>query len=141
MDAEVKKPLYSLDAGLLILRATLGLAMLTHGIPKLLGGVGNIQDTLAEKGIPEFIAYGVHIGETVAPILIIIGLFTRPAAAVFVFNMIFATILVHSGDMFQMGEHGGLVRELNWLYILCGLSVMLMGAGRYSVSKGRGKWD
>lgn len=115
--------------------------MLTHGIPKLLGGVDGIVRMLEGKGIPGFIAYGVHFGETVAPILMIIGLFTRPAAAVFVFNMIVATVLAHSAEMFKMGERGGLATELNWLYIFGGLAVMLMGAGRFSISKGKGKWD
>jgi putative oxidoreductase len=42
---------------------------------------------LVEKGLPGFIAYGVLIGEVVAPILII-RVFTRPAALVLAFTMV-----------------------------------------------------
>jgi putative oxidoreductase len=40
--------------------------MLFHGLHKLFGGVG-ISGMLVEKGLPGFIAYGVLIGEVVAP--------------------------------------------------------------------------
>jgi putative oxidoreductase len=40
----------------------------------------------------------VLIGEVVAPILIIVGLFTRPAALVLAFTMIVAWLMVGMGE-------------------------------------------
>ena len=82
------------DLGKLLLRLAVGGLMLFHGLHKLFGGVGFISGMLVEKGLPGFIAYGVLIGEVVAPILIIVGLFTRPAALVQAFTMIVAWLMV-----------------------------------------------
>ena len=70
------------DIGLLILRLSVGVMMLLHGISKLFNGLGGIQSILASNNMPEFLSYGVLIGEVVAPILIIVGLKTRLSAAV-----------------------------------------------------------
>jgi putative oxidoreductase len=53
---------------------------------------------LVEKGLPGFIAYGVLIGEVVAPILIILGFLTRPAALVLAFTMVVAWLMVGTGE-------------------------------------------
>jgi putative oxidoreductase len=53
--------------GKLLLRLAVGGLMLFHGLHKLFGGVGFISGMLVEKGLPGFIAYGVLIGEVVAP--------------------------------------------------------------------------
>ena len=74
--------------------------MLFHGLHKLFGGVGFISGMLVEKGLPGFIAYGVLIGEVVAPILSIVGLFTRPAALVLAFTMIVAWLMVRREQYF-----------------------------------------
>ncbi|WP_323129421.1 DoxX family protein, partial [Klebsiella pneumoniae] len=49
------------------------------------GDVGIRRDwrgLLAAQGLPGFIAYGVLVGEVVAPCLLILGVLTRPAALV-----------------------------------------------------------
>ncbi|MBE1851196.1 DoxX family protein, partial [Escherichia coli] len=68
------------DTGLLLLRLTFGILMLFHGVAKIEHGVNWIVSILQAVGLPGFIAYGVYIGEVVAPVLIILGIFTRPAA-------------------------------------------------------------
>lgn len=47
------------DLGKLILRLTLGLLLLLHGIAKLENGVGWISGSLQGYGLPGFLAYGV----------------------------------------------------------------------------------
>lgn len=56
------------DLGLLILRLTIGLLMIPHGLNKVIHPVAFdfIKETVEAKGLPIFIAYGVFIGEIVA---------------------------------------------------------------------------
>jgi putative oxidoreductase len=129
------------DLGKLIVRVTVGGLMLTHGIGKVTGGIQPIVEMVRSKGMPGAFAYGVYVGEVVAPILIIIGLLTRPAAAVLAFNMVVAVALAHPGDIFKLGEHGEWKLELHAFYFFCAVAVMIMGSGKYGVSKGRGRWD
>lgn len=122
------------DAGRLLLRLTFGILMLFHGYAKATHGVDWIVGMLEEKGLPGFIAYGVFVGEVVAPILIILGLFTRPAALVYAFNLLVATLLVHTGDFFTLTDVGAWSIETEALYFFGGLSIMLLGAGRYALA-------
>lgn len=128
------------DAGKLLVRLSVGL-MAFHGVGKLEHGLGFITQALAARGLPAFVADGVYLGELVAPILVLLGLWARPAGLVVSFTMVFAVFLVHPDQLFARNEFGGLALELNWLYVLAGLAVACLGSGRYSVSRGRGKWD
>ncbi len=63
------------DTGKLILRLTLGILILLHGLFKITGGgVGGIGGMLSSHGLPGFLAYGVYIGEILAPVLLIVGI-------------------------------------------------------------------
>ena len=121
-------------AGKLLLRLTVGGLMLFHGISKLFnpGTVGFIGSKLADAGLPEALAYGVYIGEIVAPLMIIVGLLSRAGAALIVINMLFAIILVHAGDLFALTEHGGWRLELQGFYLLGSLAIVFLGSGRYA---------
>ena len=129
------------DLGKLLLRIATGGLMLFHGVAKLQNGVGGISKMLEAKGLPGFIAYGSYLGEVAAPLLIIIGLFTRPAAAILAFTMINAIALAHSGDLGKLTPPGGWMIELPALFLFAALALVFMGAGKYSVSRGRGPWD
>ena len=122
------------DAGLLLLRVTLGGLMLFHGIAKL-KGVDFIKQTLAGKGLPEFIAYGVYVGEILVPLLMIVGLFTRISSAIFAFNMLVAVWLAHSGDLLSLNKHGGWAIELPALYGFGALALVLLGPGQWALSR------
>ena len=130
------------DAGKLILRLTVAILLLFHGVNKLRHGVGFIISVLQAHHLPEFIAYGVFIGEVVAPILLIIGFMTRPAALIVIFNLAMALYLVVATHALaldrQTGAPGG---ELIFLYIGAALSIALLGSGRFAVSKGQGRWN
>ncbi len=130
------------DAGKLVLRLSLGLPMLLHGIAKFdAASLGFIKGMLAQKGLPEAMAYGVYVGEVLAPLLIVIGFFTRPAAAIFAFNMAVAVGLAHAGEIFSRNEHGGWAIEVQGLYFFGAIALVLLGSGRLSVSKGAGRFD
>lgn len=129
------------DLGKLILRLAVGGMMLLHGIAKIKGGVTPIADMLAAKGLPEFLAYGVYVGEVLAPVLIIVGFLTRPAAIILVINMLTAIAMAHSADILKLDAHGSWAIELPMFYLLGALAIALLGAGRFSLSGGRGKLD
>jgi putative oxidoreductase len=128
------------DFGKLVLRLTIGGLMLLHGIDKLMHGVGGISSMLENQGYPGFIAYGVYVGEVVAPLMIIFGWRTRLGALIFAFNMLVATLLAHSGDINQLSKHGGWAVELQGLYFFGALALLFLGAGKLSFSNSN-KWD
>jgi len=121
--------------GKLVLRLTLGGLMLFHGVAKVLhtGSLDFIGGKLAELGMPSFIAYGVYAGEILAPLMIILGIFTRAGGLLIVINMLFAILLAHTGDIFALTEHGGWRLELQGFYLLCGLDVMMLGSGKFAI--------
>lgn len=55
--------------GKLILRLSVAVLILFHGVSKLLnpGSLGWISDMIAGYGLPAFLAYGVLIGKVIAP--------------------------------------------------------------------------
>ena len=83
----------------------------------------------------------VYVGEVVAPVLMIAGVWTRPAALLVFANMTVALFLGHPRELFQMTTHGGLLLEVQWLYLFGALAVALIGAGRYSVGGAQGRWN
>jgi putative oxidoreductase len=130
------------DTGRLVLRLMIGVLLLFHGIAKAKGGVDWMTPMLAAHHLPGFIGYGVYIGEIVAPILLVIGVFTRPAGAIIAFNMVMAVLLVRLGDIAKLSERsGGWAIELEALFALGGIAVYCLGSGKYALSRGRGKWD
>jgi len=129
------------DLGKLVLRVTLGVLILLHGIAKLIGGPGFILDVVTKAGLPSALAYGVYIGEVFAPLLLIVGAWTRLAAIIIVVNMLFALYLVHAADMFTLSKTGGWALELQGMYLFSALAVALLGAGRYSMGGHDGRWN
>jgi len=119
----------------------LGILILLHGIAKITGGVGGIAGMLTSHGLPAALAYLVLIGEIVAPVLMIVGIYTRPAAWITVINMLVAIWLVHLKDIGSLGKSGGWALELQGLFLFAALAVALLGAGRFSVGGTSGKYN
>ncbi|MFT0533062.1 DoxX family protein [Castellaniella hirudinis] len=128
------------DLGKLILRLSLGIFILLHGLGKL-GGVGWIVGMLQSHGLPGFIAYGVYIGEILAPILLIIGVWTRIGALIIVINMLFVLGLVHMNELFTLGKSGGWALELQGMFLFGGVAVALLGAGAYALGGRNGRYN
>jgi putative oxidoreductase len=129
------------DLGKLVIRSALAILVLLHGISKLTGGIDGITGMVTNAGLPAVFAYGVYIGEVVAPLLVLIGLWTRAAAAIMVVNMIVAIMLAHIPDLTQMNKMGGWALELQGMFLFGAIAVALLGAGRYSVGGANGKWN
>ena len=129
------------DLGKLLLRLSVGGLMLFHGIHKLKSGLGFIEKSLVDAGFPVFLSYGVLVGEILAPLLVVLGFLSRPAALLEAFVMVAAIYLVHAGELFSLTQHGGHALEMQFLYLFGSLAIVFLGSGKYSISRGRGLWD
>ncbi|MGO2415055.1 DoxX family protein [Cobetia crustatorum] len=126
------------DLGKLILRLTLGVLLLFHGLSKLLGDGGTlswIAQQLEGMGIPGVVAYGVYIGEIIAPIMLILGYQSRVAGLIVVGNMLFAFAIAHMSQLISLSSSGGWALELQGFYLATGLAVVFLGSGRFAVQE------
>lgn len=130
----------NIDLGLLILRISIGGLMLLHGIAKLQHGAGFIEQVVVDAGLPSFIAYGVYLGEVIAPLFILLGYGTRAASIIFAGNCLVAALLVHSQDIFTLNEQGGWTVELLGLFFFGAVSLVFTGGGKYAISS-KHIWD
>ncbi len=121
------------DTGRLVLRVVLGVLILLHGISKLHGPPDFIIGMLGKAGLPSVLVYGVYIGEILAPVLLIIGVWTRLGAVIVAVNMVVAVLLVHLPDLFHLGKQGGYALELQAMFLFTAVAIALLGAGRYSI--------
>jgi putative oxidoreductase len=129
------------DTGKLVLRVALAILLLFHGYGKLTGGIGFVATMLAKAGLPAALGYLVYVGEVIAPLMILAGIFTRPAALVVAINMIVAVLLVHTSQFFTLDKTGGWALELQGMYFFAAVAVALLGAGRYSVGGAAGRYN
>ena len=123
------------DIGKLILRLTLGVLVLLHGVAKIASGPGAIIGMVEKAGLSGELGYLVYVGEVIAPILLIIGLWTRLAALLVAGNMLVAVVLVHTGDLFRLSSSGGWALELQAMFFFVAVAIALLGPGRYAVSR------
>ena len=121
--------------GILLLRFTVGGLMLFHGVAKLMHGLGPIEGLLGKAGLPGWFAFGVLIGEIIAPLLVIAGLWVRWAALLMVVNMIFAIGLAHRGDLLLLTPTGAYRLEAQAFFLLCSLSIAWLADGRAGRSR------
>lgn len=131
----------SQDLGKLVLRLLVCILVLLHGIAKLRFGISGIAGMVTNAGLPAAFAYLVYIGEVLAPALVIIGLWTRPAALVIFINMIVGIALVHAGELLQLNKTGGWAIELQAMFLFGALAIALLGAGRYSLGGAGGRYN
>ncbi len=122
------------DFGKLVLRITLGVLVLLHGIAKLRGGVGPIGEMLTAHGLPAALAYGALVGEVLGPLMLIAGFYARIGALLVVVNMLFAIFLAHLGQLGMLNEQGGWQLELQGMFLGTAVALALLGPGRYSVN-------
>jgi len=121
------------DIAKLILRITVAVLMLFHGVPKLLNGVTHIEGMMQGHGLPGFFAYAVFLGEIVGPILLLLGFYAHVGALLIVVNMIVAILLVHTGDIFTVTERGSYRLEAQAFFLFTALALFLTGPGRFSI--------
>ncbi|WP_459210996.1 DoxX family protein [Aquimarina rhabdastrellae] len=127
------------DIGVLILRITISILMLFHGIAKI-GKVEGFYDVMENINLPTFFAYGLYLGEIIVPIVILIGVRTRIAALMFAFTCFVLGALGHGDEFFTLAPHGGWALELLGLYFFGAITLFFTGGGKYAISTSN-KWD
>ena len=123
------------DVGLLLLRVATGGLMLFHGVHKLFHGTAFHQGLLEKAGLPIQLVYGIPVGEVIAPILMIVGLFTRTAAAVLAFTMVMSIYLAFGLEGFGLNQYGGLSRTQSSVHVRC------LGLGMHGTRKAQCQQD
>ncbi len=121
------------DIGKLILRLTVAILMLFHGYAKIINGVSFIESLLISNNLPQFLAYGVYLGEVLAPIFLIFGYKTRLSAFTILCTMLMAIYLVHSNDIFTLTKFGAPTLETIYFYIFSCIAILFLGSGKISV--------
>lgn len=123
------------DFGKLLLRLTLGMLMLFHGVYKLRYGVSGIEGLLQSHGLSGLLAYGAFVGELLAPFLLLVGLYTRVAAIFIALHMIVAVLLAHASQLADFTKAGGWALELQGFFFFTAVVVFLIGPGKYSIDR------
>jgi putative oxidoreductase len=123
------------DIAKLLLRLALGALMLFHGVAKITGGVAWLPRMLEAQGMPGWFAYGVYIGEVLAPVLVILGWYSRVGAGIIAVNMVFAVLLAHRADLLTLNRGGGWALELQAFFFVTALALAIMGPGRYAINR------
>jgi putative oxidoreductase len=135
MDGKDRQMLGSL--GLLLVRLFLGLGLGAHGYAKFFSesGIAGFAGFLKSLGVPspEIMAYVSAGTELIGGVLVALGLFTRPAAAIVAFNMFVAAFTAHKGSYFITNNPPGMEYALN-LGVLF-LALALTGSGRFAVDR------
>jgi putative oxidoreductase len=112
-------------AAMVLLRVTLAVLLLFHGWAKITGGIAGIEALVVKAGLPAFLAYGVFIGEVIAPLLLLVGLCVVPAALLIAVNMLVALVLVHGPHWLQISKSGGWALELQAFFLITALVVAM----------------
>lgn len=128
----------SAEIGLLVLRVVLGLVLLTHGWPKLIGGGATATaDFFGQIGIPapELAAWFVTLLEFFGGLALIAGLFVPILAALFALELTLGILLVHVDRGWYVVGPGARGTEFNVVMIAGLLALMLVGSGRPSLDQ------
>ena len=127
------------DAGLLLIRVAFCSTFILHGLHKLTHGVANEIQILVDNGLPGQLMYFVYISEVLAPVLILLGIFTR----ISILTVVATMLVVFYVLPFPIGldEHGALTIESQILYTAMPLALFFTGPGRYRLMLNKsGNW-
>lgn len=133
------KKLLASNAGFapLALRLPISIIFMAHGSQKLFGWFGGygLQGTgqwMASIGLEPgvLMAFLAGSGEFFGGLFILIGLLTRPAAAVLAFTMVVAILSTHIGNGLFLSNGG---YEFGLALLAAAVSLAISGAGKLSV--------
>jgi putative oxidoreductase len=118
--------------GIAALRMMVGVVFLVHGLQKLLMfGINGTAGFFAHAGLPMPMVSAVLAtgAEFLGGLALLLGLFTRPAAAVLSFNMLVAVLAVHlKGGFFLPAGF-----EYALTLMVANIALILTGAGAFAL--------
>lgn len=118
--------------GIAVLRVVTAIVFLTHGWPKLTGGVDGLAGMLGGRGFPAPLAWAwlVTLLETAGALLLALGVFVAPIALLLAVEMVVAILLVHLPRGWYVADGG---MELNVLLIAALVALILAGPGAWAL--------
>lgn len=127
---------------LTVLRITLGLVILPHGLQKTMGwfggyGFSGTMGGMTGMGIPAFFAFLAIAAESAGALALITGITTRIAAFGVGVTMLVASFMHQSNGFFMnwSGQQKGEGFEFHILTIGIAIALMIGGAGRFSLDR------
>lgn len=127
---------------LTVLRITLGLVMLPHGLQKTTGWFGGhgfsaTMDAFVGMGIPAFLAFLAIAAESAGAVALIAGFTTRIAAFGVGVTMVVAGLMHRANGFFMNwgGTQAGEGYEFHLLTIGIAIALVIAGAGRWSLDR------
>jgi putative oxidoreductase len=140
---------YYKDISPLCLRLIMGFGFMAHGWAKISRGTGGFEKLLTQLGLPF-----PHVSATITPYIellggmaILFGIFVAVAAVPLIMTMLVAMFAIHINYGFSSVNTIGLTPagpqfgppgfEINLLYIAGLISLMLTGAGKFSMDHWR----
>jgi putative oxidoreductase len=136
------------DLASFVLRVMLGAVFFPHGAQKVLGWFGGygFSGTMGfltgHQGLPYALALMVIAGEFLGSIGLIVGCLTRVAAFGIACIMVGAIYTVHVHNGFFMnweGKQAGEGFEYHLLVLAIAVSIMMRGAGKWSIDRALSK--
>lgn len=119
---------WSIDTGILILRLSCGL-MILHGWSKFTEFSEGSLDWPDPLHVGMKASYTLTVfAELFCSILLIVGIFTRPAIIALIICMLVIVFIIHSGDPLADREHA-------LLYLLSYVALLFTGPGKYSLDR------
>ena len=124
--------------GLLVGRVSLGAYMIAHGLTKW-GGSGPTEQFVgytASLGFPAptLFAWNAILAEVGLSLLLVLGLFTRPALLGLILTMGVAAFVAHGPDPWMAAPREA-SKEMAMLYMFGYLMLLGTGPGRFSVDR------
>jgi putative oxidoreductase len=119
-----------------LLRASLGLMYLTHGLVlKILTfGLAGTAGYFVSIGLPAWLGYATAIGETIGGVLLLLGVQTRLVALALSPALLGAIIWVHGRNGWVFSAPGG-----GWEYpaflLVVSVAVAALGSGAYALQR------
>ena len=127
----------TVSIALLLLRLSLGVTMLVHGLQKVglqlgTGSSPSLADTIHKMSgmFPEWLAYTAVAAEVLGGLGLIVGLFGRVAAFGVAVDMVVAILKVHLPNGFFNADRGF---EWQMSLVAMALALLLTGMGAYSI--------
>lgn len=121
------------DLAKLLLRIGFAGFFLFHGIHKIYGGTEFIQGLFTQNGLPASLAYLIYLGEVLAPIAMLIGVWTRFSAFIGVGTCVVVILLMHMNHFFTLTKVGAWVGEGVGTFLFGFLAIMFLGSGKYAL--------
>jgi len=115
------------DLALLILRVGSGLLLFIHGWPKIVNFSERLNSFADPIGLgPALSLQLVVFAEVFCTALLAVGFMSRVVLIPLIINMTVITFIAHGADPFNK-------QELPLLYLICFVTLIIAGPGKYSV--------